>query len=94
MTMAPPARKIGSAAVGAAKRIFKAGKAWGSAATRVKLRRPAAPSAAPTAAAGVAAGAAGAYFLDPKSGKKRRKKVTRALRPDNGDEKKQDAKKS
>jgi osmotically-inducible protein OsmY len=55
------------------KAIFRTGRAWGSARTRIKTsRRPAPRAAGPGVAAGAVAGAAGAYFLDPQSGKRRR----------------------
>lgn len=68
------ARRIGGIAIGAVKAIFRTGKAWGSARTRVRgVRRPAPTlSTGAAAAAGVAGGAAGAYFLDPSDGKRRR----------------------
>jgi BON domain len=68
------ARRIGGIAIGATKAIFRTGRAWGTARTRVATaRRPA--SKVPTwvaVATGVAGGAAGAYFLDPQEGKRRR----------------------
>jgi osmotically-inducible protein OsmY len=68
------ARRIGGIAIGAVKTIFRTGKAWGTARTRVTTaRRPTATvSTGAAAAAGVAGGAAAAYFLDPQQGKRRR----------------------
>jgi BON domain len=67
-------RRIGGVAIGAVKTIFRTGRAWGTARTRVKTaRRPApTPPAGAAVAAGVAGGAAGAYFLDPQQGSRRR----------------------
>jgi hypothetical protein len=68
------ARRIGGIAIRAVKGIFRTGRAWGTARTRVATAPRAAPSASTGAAvaAGVAGGAAGAYFLDPQQGKRRR----------------------
>jgi osmotically-inducible protein OsmY len=68
------ARRIGGLAIGAAKRIFRTGQAWGAARMRVATARRPAPTVSIGAAmaAGVAGGAAGAYFLDPQEGKRRR----------------------
>jgi hypothetical protein len=68
------AHRIGGIAIGAVKTIFRTGRAWGSTRTRVATaRRPAAtvPSGA-TIGVAVAGGAAGAYFLDPQNGERRR----------------------
>lgn len=68
------ARRIGGIAIGAVKTIFRTGRAWGTARTRAAtVRRPAptVPSGA-ALAAGAAGGVAGAYFLDPQNGKRRR----------------------
>ena len=67
-------RKISKIAIGAVKTIFRTGRAWGTARMRVTTaRRPApTPSTGAALAAGVAGGAAGAYFLDPQQGKRRR----------------------
>jgi hypothetical protein len=76
-------RKIGAIAIGAVKTIFRTGRAWGTARTRVAtVRRPAptVPSGA-ALAAGVAGGAAGAYFLDPKNGQSRRLALGRRMPP-------------
>jgi hypothetical protein len=81
-------RRIGGIAIGAAKAIFRTGKAWGTTRTRVAdVRRPepTVPSGA-ALAAGAAGGAAGAYFLDPQNGKRRRQaafgKATALVRRD------------
>jgi hypothetical protein len=68
------ARRISGIAIGAVRAIFRSGRAWGTARTRLKTsRRPVInPPASSGVVAGVAAGAAGAYFLDPQSGKHRR----------------------
>ena len=73
------ARKIGGIAIGAVKAIFRTGKAWGSTRTRVVTARRPAPTVTPGAAlaAGAVGGAAGAYFLDPKNGQRRRRAVAR-----------------
>ena len=70
-------RKIVGIAIGAVKGIFRTGKAWGTARTRVStVRRPERTMSAGAAlAAGVAGGAAGAYFLDPKNGQDRRRAI-------------------
>jgi hypothetical protein len=75
------ARRIGGIAIGAVKAIFRTGKTWGTARTRVAtIRRPEPTVSSGTAlAAGVAGGAAGAYFLDPKSGQRRRKALGRRV---------------
>jgi len=67
-------RKISRIAIGAVKTIFRTGRAWGTARMRVTTARRAAPtpSTGAAVAAGVAGGAAGAYFLDPQQGKRRR----------------------
>jgi hypothetical protein len=74
------ARRVGGIAIGAVKAIFRTGKAWGTTRTRVATIRhpPTVPSGA-ALAAGVAGGAAGAYFLDPKSGTRRRRAVGRRV---------------
>ena len=77
-------RRIAAVAIGAVRTIFRTGQAWGTTRTRAKTARRARPtgSTAPGVAAGVAAGAAGAYFLDPQNGKRRRHAAlarTRAL---------------
>ena len=61
-------------AIGAVKTIFRTGRAWGTARMRVAMARRPAPTVSNGAAvaAGVAGGAAGAYFLDPQEGKRRR----------------------
>jgi hypothetical protein len=68
------ARKIGGIAIGAVKTIFRTGRRWGTARTRIATARRPAPtvSTGAAAAAGAAGGAAGAYFLDPQQGKRRR----------------------
>ena len=73
------ARKIGGIAIGAVKAIFRTGKAWGSTRTRVATARRPAATVTPGAAlaAGAVGGAAGAYFLDPKNGQRRRRAVGR-----------------
>jgi osmotically-inducible protein OsmY len=65
---------MGSIAAGAVKGIFRTGRAWGSTRTRIaSARRPASTvSSGAALAAGVAGGAAGAYFLDPQNGRRRR----------------------
>jgi osmotically-inducible protein OsmY len=67
-------RRISGIAIGTVKAIFRTGRAWGTARTRVATARRPAPtvSTGAAAAAGVAGGAAGAYFLDPQQGKRRR----------------------
>jgi len=67
-------RRIVGIAIGAVKAIFRTGRAWGTAKTRVATTRRPTPAVSTGAAvaAGVAGGAAGAYFLDPKRGKRRR----------------------
>ena len=70
-------------AIGAVKAIFRTGKAWGTTRTRVATVRrpaPAVPSGA-ALAVGAAGGAAGAYFLDPKSGQRRRRALGRRVPP-------------
>jgi osmotically-inducible protein OsmY len=67
-------RRIGGVAIGGVKTIFRTGRTWGSTRTRIAIaRRPAltVPSGAAIGVA-VAGGAAGAYFLDPENGKRRR----------------------
>src|SRR5215213_4761223 len=68
------ARRIGGIASGTIKAIFRTGRAWGTARTRVRTARRPAPTVSTGAAvaAGAAGGAAGAYFLDPQQGKRRR----------------------
>jgi hypothetical protein len=68
------ARRIGGIAIGTVKAIFRTGRTWGVARTRVATARRPAPTVSIGAvlAAGVAGGAAGAYFLDPQNGKRRR----------------------
>jgi osmotically-inducible protein OsmY len=68
------ARRIGGLAIGTVKAIFRTGRTWGVARTRVATARRPAPTVSNGAvlAAGVAGGAAGAYFLDPQNGKRRR----------------------
>jgi osmotically-inducible protein OsmY len=68
------ARRIGGFAIGAVKAIFRTGRAWGSTRTRISTARRPTPTVSTGAAvaAGVAGGAAGAYFLDPQEGKRRR----------------------
>jgi hypothetical protein len=60
--------------MGVAKALFRSGRAWGTARTKVRtVRRPTVTAGVRTGAvAGIAAGAAGAYFLDPQNGKRRR----------------------
>jgi hypothetical protein len=74
-------RRIGGLAIGAVKAIFRTGRAWGTTRTRVaNVRRP--PLTLPARRAlvvGAAGGAAGAYFLDPKSGQRRRRAVGRRV---------------
>jgi BON domain-containing protein len=68
------ARRIGGIAIGAVKAIFRTGKAWGTARSRAvaaRRPRPTVPSRA-AMAVGAIGGAAGAYFLDPQNGKRRR----------------------
>ena len=74
------ARRIGGIAIGAVKALFRTGRAWGTARTRVATvrRRPTVPSGA-VLAVGAAGGAAGAYFLDPKNGERRRRAVGRRV---------------
>src|SRR3954454_9828544 len=67
-------RRIGGIAIGAVKAIFRTGRAWGTTRTRVATARRPAPTV-PTGAAlaaGATGGVAGAYFLDPQNGKRRR----------------------
>jgi osmotically-inducible protein OsmY len=68
------ARRIGGIAIGTVKGIFRTGRAWGTARTRIATARRPAPTV--STGAGVALGAAGgvalAYFLDPQQGKRRR----------------------
>ena len=68
------ARRISGIAIGTVRAIFRSGRAWGTARTRLRTtRRPViTPPASSGVVAGMAAGAAGAYFLDPQSGKRRR----------------------
>ena len=65
---------MGGIAIGAIKAIFRTGRTWGVARTRVVTARQPAPtvSTGTALAAGAAGGAAGAYFLDPQNGKRRR----------------------
>jgi gas vesicle protein len=68
------ARRIGGIAIGAVKAIFRTGKAWRTARSRAATARrpqPTVPSRA-ALAVGAIGGAAGAYFLDPQNGKRRR----------------------
>jgi hypothetical protein len=69
------ARRIVGIVVGAVKGIFRTGRAWGTARTRAaQVRRPAPKGSIGAAVAvGAAGGAAGAYFLDPQQGKRRRR---------------------
>jgi hypothetical protein len=71
------ARRIGGIAIGAVKAIFRTGRAWGTARTRVTtVRRPKPTVTAGAAlAAGVAGGAAGVYLLDPENGQRRRRAI-------------------
>jgi hypothetical protein len=79
-------RRIGGIAIEAVKTIFRTGRAWGTARTRVRTARRPAPTVSTGAAvtAGAAGGAAGAFFLDPQNGPRRRrlarKRVTTLLR--------------
>ena len=68
-------RRIGVIAIGTVKAIFRTGRAWGTARARVAAARRPEPTVSSGAAlaVGVAGGAAGAYFLDPRSGQRRRK---------------------
>jgi osmotically-inducible protein OsmY len=68
------ARRISGIAIGAVRAIFRSGRAWGVARTRLRTtKRPVIiPPASSGVVAGVVAGAAGVYFLDPQSGKRRR----------------------
>lgn len=92
-------RRIGGIAIGAVKAIFRTGRTWGTARTRVATVRRPAPTVPAGAAlvVGVAGGAAGAYFLDPRNGQRRRRLagrrvpairrvMARALRPASKDE--------
>lgn len=76
-------RRIAAIAIGAVKGIFRTGRAWGTARTRVATaRRPATGVTTGAAlAAGVAGGAAGAYFLDPSNGQRRRRALGRRVPP-------------
>ena len=76
-------RKIGGIAIGAVKAIFRTGRAWGTARTRVKTARTPTPTASTGAAVavGAAGGAAGAYFLDPQEGKRRRHVAFDRIKP-------------
>jgi hypothetical protein len=66
-------RRIAGVAIAAVKAIFRTGRAWGSTKTRATTaRRPAPAPVGAAAAVGVAGGVAGAYFLDPQNGKRRR----------------------
>ncbi|MFL5517421.1 MAG: BON domain-containing protein [Gemmatimonadales bacterium] len=67
-------RRIGGIAIGAVKTIFRTGRAWGMTRARVATaQRPASKASSGAAlAAGAAGGLAGAYFLDPQNGKRRR----------------------
>lgn len=94
--MATKIQRIGrivGIAIGAVKAIFRTGRAWGTARTRVATVRRPTPTVSTGAAvaAGAAGGAAGAYFLDPKQGKRRRgmafgRIATIAHRGESGDE--------
>jgi len=68
-------------AIGAVKAIFRTGRAWGTARTRAATVRRSAPTVPVGAAlaAGAASGAAGAYFLDPKNGQRRRRAIGRRV---------------
>jgi BON domain len=68
------ARRIGGIAIGAIKAIFRTGQTWGATRTRIRAARRPRPTVSTGAAmaVGAAAGAAGAYFLDPQQGKRRR----------------------
>lgn len=68
------ARKIAAIAIATARAIFRSGRAWGTAKTRVRTaRRPPVTAGGPTGpVAGIAVGAAGAWFLDPQNGGRRR----------------------
>jgi hypothetical protein len=74
-------RRIAGIAFGAVKAIFRTGRAWGTARTRAATASRSTPKvpAGAALAAGVAGGAAGAYFLDPKSGQRRRRAVGRRV---------------
>jgi hypothetical protein len=76
-------RRIGAIAIGTVKAIFRTGRAWGTARTRVAtVRRPAPTVPSGVAlAAGAAGGAAGAYFLDPKNGQDRRRALGQRVPP-------------
>lgn len=67
-------RRIGGIAIGAVKTIFRTGRSWGAARTKVATVRRPGPTVSTGAAlaAGAASGAAGAYFLDPQNGRRRR----------------------
>jgi hypothetical protein len=74
--------RIGGIAIGAAKAIFRTGKTWGTARTRAATARrpaPSVPSGAALVVVGVAGGAAGAYFLDPNNGQRRRRVAGRRV---------------
>ncbi len=77
------ARRIVGIAIGAVKAIFRTGKAWGSTRTRVATVRRPTPTVTPGAALAVGAvgGAAGAYFLDPRNGQRRRRALGRRVPP-------------
>jgi hypothetical protein len=64
-------RRIGGIAIGTVRAIFRIGRTWGVARTRVATARRPAPTLSTGAAlaAGAACGVAGAYFLDPQNGK-------------------------
>jgi BON domain len=68
------ARRIGGIAIGTVKTVFRTGRTWGVARTRVATARRPAPTVSTwvALAAGAAGGAAAAYFLDPQNGKRRR----------------------
>jgi hypothetical protein len=68
------ARRIGGIAIGTVKAVFRTGRTWGTARTRTATARRPTPTVSTGAAlaAGAAGGAAGAYFLDPQQGKRRR----------------------
>jgi osmotically-inducible protein OsmY len=66
------ARRIAGIVVGAVKGIFRTGRAWGSTRTRIATARRPTISSGTALAAGAVTGAAGAYFLDPQNGKRRR----------------------